>query len=95
MPDDLWGPDADPNDAPRVVGSSGVGYGMFPIIPSDSVDLASRARSLYITVAGAVCAIGVDGATFTVTVPANFILPVAVSRVKSTGTTATGIFGLR
>jgi len=72
---------------------SGPGFGMFAITPSDTVDLAVGARSLYITVAGDVKFNGFDGKTVTVTVPANYTLACRVTRVFATGTTATGIFG--
>ena len=67
------------------------------VTPSDSTDnvgTGNVAIGLYLTVAGDVSFIDVDGNTITVTVPANFILTCSVARVKSTGTTATGIFAL-
>jgi hypothetical protein len=72
------------------------GIGSFPITPSDSTTIA--ARSLYVTSAGDVCFVGVDGTTDTWTVPDNFIIPIAVTKVKASGTTggagATGIHGI-
>jgi hypothetical protein len=67
------------------------------VTPSDSannVGTGNVAIGLYLTVAGDVSFIDVDDNTITVTVPANFILTCSVARVKSTGTTATGIFAL-
>lgn len=78
----------------RIRGETGVGKGMFAITPSNSADLAQIARAIYITVAGDLKAKGIDGVDFTVTLPANYTLQVAVKRVYATGTTATGIFGI-
>jgi hypothetical protein len=78
----------------NVRGELGVGRGMALLTPSDVADLATTARSLYVTVAGDVRFKGLDGNTVTVTVPANFILPVAVNRLFATGTTATSIFAI-
>ena len=67
------------------------------VTPSDSTDnvgTGNVAIGLYVTVAGNVSFIDADGNTTTVTVPANFILTCSVARIKSTGTTATGIFAL-
>ena len=46
---------------------------------------------LWIGVAGAICVITKGGQTVTMTVPAG-LFPLAVTTVKATGTTATGIF---
>jgi hypothetical protein len=62
-------------------------------LKSDTVDLPNAVRSLYVTVAGAVKFTTIGGTTDTWTVPANFIIPMVISRVWSTGTTATGIKG--
>lgn len=70
------------------------GQGSIAVTPSDSADLAQLAFSLYVTVAGDVCFTGADGVDATWTVPANFVIPVVVKRVKSTGTTATGIHAI-
>ena len=67
------------------------------VTPSDSTDnvgTGNVAIGLYVTVAGNVSFIDADANTVTVTVPANFILTCSVARVKSTSTTATGIFAL-
>tara|TARA_R110000787_G_scaffold99975_1_gene204778 strand:- start:186 stop:446 length:261 start_codon:yes stop_codon:yes gene_type:complete len=66
----------------------------FAVTPSDSVDLAFIARSLFIGVAGTVSVITKEGTTVSFTLPAGFILPLEVSRVRATGTTATGIVAL-
>jgi hypothetical protein len=62
------------------------------ITPSDSADLATASKRLWIGGAGAVALITVGGSTVTYTaVPAGTYLQVRAARVKSTGTTATNI----
>jgi len=70
------------------------GQGSIAVTPSDSADLAQLAFSLYVTGAGNVCFVGADGNEATWAVPANFVVPVVVKRVKNTGTTATGIHAI-
>lgn len=72
-------------------------YDMVPVTPNnnaDNVGANNIAIGLYITVAGAVTFLNKDGTQRTVTVPDNFYLVCSISRVKSTGTTATGIHAL-
>lgn len=65
---------------------------MVPITPNDSTDLVTMSKALYITGAGNIVVITKAGQERTIAVPANFILPLRVSRVKDTNTTATGIW---
>ena len=65
-----------------------------PADGADNVGTNNVAIGIYITVAGDVTYTDIDGADVTVTVPANFLLTCSVTRVKATGTTATGIFAL-
>jgi hypothetical protein len=65
-----------------------------PADGADNVGTNNVAIGLYVTVAGGVTYTDIDGADVTVTVPANFLLTCSVTRVKATGTTATGIFAL-
>jgi hypothetical protein len=65
----------------------------FPITTSDSVDLEVNTRALVIAVGGAVKFTTESGQTRTCTFPAG-VIPIRVSRVWATGTTATGISGL-
>lgn len=61
------------------------------VTPSDSTDLATTARCLIVSVAGALKVTTQGGDTVTIAnVPAG-VLPVCVARVWATGTTATGI----
>lgn len=68
------------------------------VTPNDSADNVGAAGDvavgLYITVGGTVSWIDVDSNTVTVTVGSQVIIPGSFKRVRSTGTTATGIFAL-
>ena len=65
------------------------------VTPSDSVNLGLAARALYIGSNGNVAVITRGGQTVTfVGIVAGTILPVRVSRVLSTGTTAGNIVAL-
>lgn len=65
------------------------------ITKSDSTVFTPAYRALYVTTAGDVKVDTAAGTAITFTLPANFLLPLAVTKVYSTGTTATGIIGLR
>lgn len=67
------------------------GTGSALLTHHDTNELATYARSLYVTVGGTVKFTTVDGSVDTWTVPNNFLIPVQVKIVWSTGTTATGI----
>ena len=76
---------------------SGLVYDMIPVTPNDATDnvgAGNVAIGLYIETAGVVVFLNKDGNERTVTVPATFYLTCSVSRVKTTGTTATGIHAL-
>lgn len=60
------------------------------VTPSDSTDLTHVSRGLYIGVAGTISVVMRGGQTLSITVEAG-LHPLAVSRVRATGTTATGI----
>lgn len=70
------------------------------VTPSDSVNLAPQGTSdgltsaLYVAAAGTVTVVFQDDSTCQFTAVAGSILPVAVKRVNSTGTAATGIVAL-
>ncbi|MEK1908183.1 MAG: hypothetical protein AAAB13_20615 [Pseudomonas sp.] len=62
------------------------------VTPNDSTDLPYTSRALFIGGAGNVAVIMAGGQTVTFTgVTAGALLPIRVSRVLSTGTTATTI----
>lgn len=79
--------------------SSGLVRDWVPVTTNDSADNMSisaenQVVGFYVTVAGVVV-FTVDGVDRTVTFPANFMVPCSnVTRIKATGTTATGIFSL-
>jgi hypothetical protein len=65
------------------------------VTPSDSTDLTFVSRGLWIGGTGAVSVVMVGGDTVTFSgINAGTLLPVRVSRVRSTGTTATLILSL-
>lgn len=69
------------------------GEGLVAVTPSDGTDLAAVSRGLYVGVAGDVSVIlANDSAAVTLTGLASGIVhPLRAKRVRSTGTTATGI----
>ena len=73
--------------------SSLPGDDCFPITPADGTDLEVNTRALVIAAGGDVKFNTESGQTRTCTFPAG-VIPIRVSRVWSTGTTATGISGL-
>jgi len=65
------------------------------VTPSDSVDLSYVSRAVYVGASGNVKVVMADSGTVTfVGVPAGATLPIRVSRIWSTGTTATNIIAL-
>lgn len=65
----------------------------FAITPNDGADLAQPIRQITINVSGTVSFVGRDGATYTTgTLPIGSY-PLETSRIRATGTTATGITG--
>lgn len=71
--------------------------GGFAIAPHDTNQLATYTRGICFVVAGALKVLMADGTTITFTsgaLAAGIIHPLSVKQVFSTGTTATGIFGV-
>lgn len=63
-----------------------------PITPSDSTDLSDLTRWVFVGGAGNLVAVMKDGTTVSfIGIVAGTLLPIRVSRVMATGTTATGI----
>ena len=75
----------------RATSLSGPATDLMPVTPNDATDLTSVAVSLYVETGGTVAFVSVAGQSRTVTLPDNAILPVGISRVLATGTTAAGI----
>ncbi|MGA0837813.1 MAG: spike base protein, RCAP_Rcc01079 family [Ilumatobacteraceae bacterium] len=77
------------------VGNLNVSITYEAVTPSDSTDLTTLARAIYVGGAGNVVAVQHDGTAVTFTgVPAGTVLPIAVRRINSTSTTATAIVAL-
>ena len=69
--------------------------GMISVTPSNSVNLTTEARAIYVGVAGNLAVNMRDGTTGTFTnVPAGSPLPIRATRILATGTTATGLISL-
>lgn len=76
-------------------GISGPARNAAAVTPSDSTDLPVFARALTATGAGTVSVDFVgSGSSISLQLEAGAFLPVCVKRVRSTGTTATGIVAL-
>lgn len=79
--------------------SSGLARDWIPVTPNNSLDnmgisAQNQVIGFYVTVGGAVV-FTVDGTDRTVTFPSNFYVTCSnVTRIKATGTTATGIHSL-
>ena len=75
----------------------GLVHDMIEVSTSDSTDnvgTGNVAVGLYVEVGGTVVFLNKDGNERTVVVPDNFYLTCSVKRVKSSGTTASGIHAL-
>ncbi len=78
----------------RVSSLSGPARDVAPVTPSDTTDLSEVAIGLYVETGGTLAMTTVRGETRTVQVADFSILPVGVTRVHATGTTASGIHAL-
>ena len=84
------------NVSPRIaVKNLSSSWAYVAVTPSDSTDLDTLTRAIYVGGAGNVVAVGHDGVAVTFTgVQAGTVLPVACRRINSTSTTATSIVAL-
>jgi hypothetical protein len=73
----------------------GPASGAFSITPNDSTDLSAQAKALYVGGTGNIKVDMAGGGTVTLNSVPVGILPIMVSRVYSTGTTATNLIGLK
>lgn len=79
--------------------ASGIARDWLPVTPSDTVDnmgisAFNQVVGFYVTVGGDIV-FTVDGVDRTVAFPSNFYAPcTGVTRIKTTGTTASGIHSL-
>ena len=69
--------------------------GGFNITPSDDADLPSTAYGIDIGADGDISFVTIDGSSITKTVTGGSILLYKVRKVNATGTTATGLIGLK
>ena len=73
-------------------GMTAPAIGAYDVTPSDSVDLTEPCRQVTINVSGTVSYISsIDGATYTTATLPVGSYPVFASRIRATGTSATGI----
>lgn len=73
---------------------SGPATDALPVTPSDTIDLTDVAIGLYVETGGVLNLDTVAGEMRTILVADFSILPLGVRRVRSTGTTASGIHAL-
>ena len=67
----------------------------FAVTPSDSTLLAETTRGIYVSSGGSIAALMLSGASVTFAdVPAGTTLPVRLTKIMATGTTAGGIVAL-
>jgi len=88
---------SDPFSYINKINTTGLVYDLYPVTPNDSTDnvgAGNVAIGLYIETGGTVVFLNKDDIERTVTVPDFFYLISSVSRVKLTGTSATGIHAL-
>lgn len=75
--------------------SSPTAYDGFAVTPHDSTNFTLAARALYVGSDGNIALVTLGGTVLTFTnCKAGTVLPIACTRVNSTGTTVTGILGL-
>lgn len=67
----------------------------FPLTPSDTVDLRETTRGIYVGTGGDISVVMASGDTVSfASVPDGAVLPLRVTRLRATGTTAGNIVGL-
>jgi hypothetical protein len=83
------------NYASRASGMGAPARGGFAVTPSDAVDLPHETRAIYVGASGDLSLVMVDGTAVTLCgIVAGSLLPVRVTRVKATNTTADLLVGL-
>lgn len=74
---------------------SGPAAHAFAVAPNDGADLSETTRALYVGTAGSITAVMASGSSVTFgSIASGTVLPVRVTRVLATGTTASAILGL-
>jgi hypothetical protein len=80
------------NSSPSLAGPASHG---FPVSPSDSAALAETTRGIFVGTGGTIAAVMASGASVTfVSVASGSLLPVRLTKVMATGTTAGNIVAL-
>ncbi|MDZ4135799.1 MAG: hypothetical protein U1D06_09440 [Paracoccaceae bacterium] len=78
----------------RSIALNGPVTDIVPVSPSDTADLSDVAVALYVETGGFISLVTVSGASRTVKVADHAMLPLGVTKVAATGTTATGIHAM-
>ncbi|WP_404404943.1 hypothetical protein [Pelagibacterium halotolerans] len=79
----------------RAASTNGPAGDIFSITPDDAADLTQTIRGIYVGATGDLSVVAASGAQAVfVGVPGGTVLPVSVSRVMATGTTASNLVGL-
>lgn len=74
---------------------SGPASHAFAVTPSDSTLLAETTRGIYVGTGGAIAALMLSGASVTFpSVPSGAVLPLRLTKIMATGTTASDIVAL-
>jgi hypothetical protein len=80
------------NSSPSLTGPASHG---FAVTPSDSTLLSETTRGIYVGTGGTIAALMLSGASVSFpAVPSGAILPVRLTKIMATGTTASGIVAL-
>ena len=79
----------------RVSALSGPARDIAPVVPNDGADLGFTAVGLYVETGGTLTLVTVSGGTRSFSVPDFSIVPIGVSQVLETGTSAAGIHAFR
>lgn len=78
----------------RLIPLNGPARDMIPVAPDDATDLPTTAVALYAEGGGTVAFVSASGQSRTVSVTDFALLPVGITRVMATGTTATGLHAM-
>ena len=78
----------------RSSGLESPGYDAASVVPSDSTDLTITSRAIYVGTSGDLRVTTASGSVVTFSNVPEGILPMRVSRVHASGTTATGIVAI-
>ncbi|WP_417247858.1 spike base protein, RCAP_Rcc01079 family [Celeribacter sp.] len=77
--------------AGRAASLNGPATDILPVVPDDSTDLSTTAVALYVETGGTLTVNTIKGETRSFTVGDLAIVPIGVTQVHATGTSASGI----